>query len=254
MPSRSRTRQRAVIEGSQGAMAKVVVRSWIRTKARNGQGRRAPGRRSCPVRVNGLSCDEFQLMRHKRSKEKPRLRRATSEDAPALARLMVDAWQAAYRELVPDSYLSRLSAGRWEARFRESLAAGTEETYAVEAMGAVVGLLTLGACRDLDEDQEATGEIWGIYIAPSHWRRGIGSWVYSEGERMLRERGYGQVVLWVFERNAQARRFYESSGFHPDGATKTQHVGTGLAAMRYRKSLGNRSTDSREDNLPAGRS
>ena len=182
-------------------------------------------------------------MRHKSTEAKPRLRRTTSEDAPALARLMVDAWQAAYRGLVPDMDLSRLNVRRWAARFRESLATGTEETYAVEARGAVVGLLTLGACRDPDEDQEATGEIWGIYLAPSHWRRGIGSWVCKEGERMLRERGYGQVVLWVFERNEQARRFYETVGFHPDGATKTQQVGTALAVMRYRKPLGNRSTD-----------
>ena len=207
-------------------------------------GRRAGVRpEGCPVWVNVLNCGEFLEMRHKSTEAKPRLRRATSEHAPALARLMVDAWQAAYRGLVPDTHLSRLNAERWEARFRESLATRTEETYAVEVRGAVVGLLTLGACRDHDEDQEATGEIWGIYLAPSYWRRGIGSWVCNEGERMLRERGYSQVVLWVFERNEQARRFYDSLGFRPDGATKTHQVGTALAAMRYRKRLGSRSTD-----------
>jgi len=58
-----------------------------------------------------------------------------------------------------------------------------------------------------------------------------------EAEKKLISRNYRQVVLWVFEGNAAARRFYEAMGFEVDGASKTLNPGTPLQAIRYRKQL-----------------
>jgi ribosomal protein S18 acetylase RimI-like enzyme len=167
------------------------------------------------------------------------LRRATPDDAEALAKVHIDSWRAAYRGLVPDSHLDSLDYGRRAARFRESLSANAEETYLLERNGEVLGFLTLGACRDSDVDPKTTGEIWGIYLAPKHWRKGIGSFLSRRGEQMLESRGYTHAVLWVFEGNPQARRFYEAMGFETDGATKLLNLGVPLKAIRYRKSLEN---------------
>jgi ribosomal protein S18 acetylase RimI-like enzyme len=104
-----------------------------------------------------------------------------------------------------------------------------------ERGGEVVGFLTLGGCRDADVDQETTGEIWGIYIAPGHWRKGTGSLLCRFGEKTLRERGYRVATLWVFAANDQARRFYEAMSFKADGASKTLNPGMPLEAVRYRK-------------------
>jgi len=102
------------------------------------------------------------------------IRPAEPADAEAVARLHVDAWRTAYRGLVPDSFLESLDWNRRAQRFRESLAQKDEETYLVELEGVVLGFVTLGACRDEDVDPEVVGEIWGIYLAPQHWRKGIG--------------------------------------------------------------------------------
>ena len=89
------------------------------------------------------------------------IRRAQESDAPFLAKVHIDAWHAAYRGLVPDSFLQCFTYQSRAERFRQSLATGSEETYLVEENGKVMGFLTLGACRDSDLNVDCTGEIWG---------------------------------------------------------------------------------------------
>jgi ribosomal protein S18 acetylase RimI-like enzyme len=117
------------------------------------------------------------------------------------------------------------------------LATNAEDTCLVQVDGEVVGFLTLGAARDPDLDVGRTGEIWGIYISPAYWRRGIGKRLAEEAERILKSRGYEDAVLWVLEDNQQARRFYEAMGFSLDGESKTVDWGAPLKAVRYRKAL-----------------
>jgi RimJ/RimL family protein N-acetyltransferase len=165
------------------------------------------------------------------------LRNATPNDAAAMAAVHIDAWRTAYRGLVPDSFLAALDHGRRTERLREFLESGSGETYIVERDGRAIGHLTVGPCRDDDLDERTVGEIWGIYLAPGHWRQGIGTRVCQRAESMLRARGVRRSVLWVFEGNERARRFYEAMGYTPDEATKIIEVGAPLTAIRYRKDL-----------------
>jgi ribosomal protein S18 acetylase RimI-like enzyme len=168
------------------------------------------------------------------------IRRAQVNDAPTLARVHVDSWHVAYRGLIPDSFLQGFTYQRREEAFRQSLTANSEETYLIEDddhAGKAVGILTIGASRDADLDPSRTGEIWGIYIIPDYWRRGVGARLVQEAGRMLRSRGYRDVVLWVLEGNANARRFYEAMGFRPDEAFKILELGKPLKAIRYKKAL-----------------
>ena len=166
------------------------------------------------------------------------IRRATPADADALAKVHVDSWRTAYRGLVPDSQLDSLDYDRRAEGFWESLSGQREETYVVEQDGDALGFLTIGGCRDEDVDQEATGEIWGIYLAPQHWRKGIGHLLCRYGERILKSRSYRTATLWVFAENEQARGFYEAMGYRADGTTKVLNVGVPLEAVRYRRELG----------------
>jgi len=178
------------------------------------------------------------------------IRPATAADADALARLHVDSWRSAYRGLVPDSYLESLNYGHGALRFRRAIASGADETYVAEDSREMLGFLTLGACRDADVDPARTGEIWGIYLAPRHWRKGIGGQLCLHAERVLASRHYLQAVLWVFEGNAAARRFYEAMGFEVDGASKMLSPGAPLKAIRYRKQLKLAGLAQRVDDLP----
>jgi len=166
-----------------------------------------------------------------------KIRPARASDAPVLARVHVDSWRAAYRGLVPDSSLQAFSYQWREECFRQSLATNAEETYVVQLDEEVVGFLTLGAACDSDLDVNRTGEIWGIYISPHYWRKGIGKRLVVEAEMLFKSRRYESAVLWVLEGNQQARRFYEAMGFSLDGESKNIDWGTPLKAVRYRKNL-----------------
>jgi ribosomal protein S18 acetylase RimI-like enzyme len=165
------------------------------------------------------------------------MRRAEVGDAAILARVHVDAWRAAYGGLVPDEALRRFDYAGREESFRDALAAGAEETYVIEVARAPVGFVTIGSARDVDVDVTQVGEVWGIYIAPAQWRRGIGTLAMAQGEEMLRSRGLCEAVLWVLEGNDQGRRFYEAAGYTLDGGTKPVEWGRPLIAVRYRKAL-----------------
>jgi ribosomal protein S18 acetylase RimI-like enzyme len=165
------------------------------------------------------------------------LRRAISADAPAIARAHVASWQEAYPGIVPASHLQGFTIERTTERLRQSLASGAEETYVAEHDGEILGFLTLGDCRDTDVDQQTTGEIWGIYLSPEYWRKGIGRFLSEQGEAMLVSRGRSFATLWVLDANAQARRFYEAMGFELDGVTKQVSLGASLKAIRYCKKL-----------------
>jgi ribosomal protein S18 acetylase RimI-like enzyme len=165
------------------------------------------------------------------------LRIAVTSDAEKCARVHVAAWQAAYRGLVPEAFLAGFTVEKRTTVVRTSLEAHSEETWLLEEGNEPVAILTIGPNRDEDLDKQKVGELWGIYITPTWWRRGIGTKLVNEAERMLSSRGYEQVVLWVLDGNGPARRFYEAMGYGVDGAEKMVTLGVSLKVVRYMKSL-----------------
>jgi ribosomal protein S18 acetylase RimI-like enzyme len=168
---------------------------------------------------------------------KVNLRRATADEAGALAQVHLASWKAAYRGIVPEPYLEQFTIESGIERFRSFLASDPEKTYLAESGGRIAGFLTFGVCRDEDLDPASCGEIWGIYLSPEYWRRGIGTSICRQAEDMLASLGCSFCTLWVFEANNRARGFYEAMGFQPDGASKEVKLGVPLRAIRYRKSL-----------------
>jgi GNAT superfamily N-acetyltransferase len=166
-----------------------------------------------------------------------KLRLADPQDAEKLAQVHVAAWQAAYRGLVPDAFLDGFTVEKRTAAFRQSLESHSEETYLLEQDDQPVAILTIGPSRDEELDVRRVGELWGIYITPAWWRQGIGRRLVQEAERMLQARGCDTIVLWVFEGNADARRFYEAMGYLPDGTSKIIDLGVSLEAVRYVKQI-----------------
>jgi len=161
------------------------------------------------------------------------IRRATACDATGLAKVHVDSWQVAYKGLVPADFLQRFTYQKREEAFRAAISDRGEETYLVEVKDQIAGFVTIGACRDSDLDLLSCAEIWGIYISPDYWRRGIGKRLFQEAKRILLARGFQKIVLWVLEGNSTARSFYEDIGFYPDGAIKRIDLGAPLQEIRY---------------------
>lgn len=165
------------------------------------------------------------------------IRKATIQDAEAIARIHVFSWQHAYRGLIPDNFLNGLSVpGRTEF-WRSNLAAEPDGTLIVETGFEVVGFAGFGPARDKPA-APACAELYAIYIAPDHWGGGCGNLLWAEVERVLIAAGFSRVTLWVLSENRRGRRFYERHGFSVDGTSKViSFSGTGLAEVRYVKNI-----------------
>jgi ribosomal protein S18 acetylase RimI-like enzyme len=139
------------------------------------------------------------------------IRRATLEDARAIATVHVHAWQVAYQGIVPEALLRSLSIEQREQFWRQNLERRTSDTWVAAQDGKVLGWIS--AARSRDEDAlPSTGEVWAIYVDPPYWRQGLGRLLWREAARLLAAAGFLDVTLWVLKGNAQAIAFYESNG------------------------------------------
>jgi GNAT superfamily N-acetyltransferase len=152
------------------------------------------------------------------------VRRATNDDAAAIAGVHVRSWRSAYRGQMPDAVLDGLSESERAAAWRRWLAPADHGVQVAVAGGAVIGFCSLIAARDADLPG-GTGEVAAIYVLPEHWRSRAGSVLMLAALELARQRGYRGLTLWVLASNDRARRFYERCGFVADGAEKVQRIG-----------------------------
>jgi RimJ/RimL family protein N-acetyltransferase len=145
-----------------------------------------------------------------------RIRRATVADARAVAEVHVGSWRQAYRGMLPDAYLDRLSVQDRETMWREAFAEDSSGAFVAEAGDRIVGFASFGPSRD-EGASEDTGEVPAIYVEPSATGAGVGGELLRAATDALRERGYRRATLWVLEANERARRFYEKAGWVWDG-------------------------------------
>jgi ribosomal protein S18 acetylase RimI-like enzyme len=162
------------------------------------------------------------------------VRRATASDAPAIGRVHVRAWQAAYRGQMPEEYLDGLRpedrTAYWEAVLAREDLRGV--VLVAEQAGEVVGFAAAGPSRD----PEGAGELYAINLDPGHWGTGAGRALLEAAQEELARLGFAESVLWVLPGNTRARRFYEAAGWADDGSERTSEVfGIALAEVRYRR-------------------
>lgn len=146
------------------------------------------------------------------------IRNARTQDASALGRVYCRAWKTGYSGILPDGFLAGLTD--------ENCAPGRindEQNLVVLDAAQVVGLVNFGPARDAD--RAGWGEIRAIYVLPEYWNEGYGKTLFDCAVERLRTAGFDKTYLWVLEKNARARRFYESRGMTATAARKTVSIG-----------------------------
>ena len=156
------------------------------------------------------------------------IRPGTPEDAEAVARVQIASWRSAYAHLFSQEQLAGISLAERTENWRRW------PPLVADVDGDVVGFISVGPAHDAD----AESEVWAIYVRPDRWGNRIGRALMSAGEAKLRELGYTRAVLWVFEDNPRARRFYEAAGWRTDGKRQNAELfGMSAPAIRYAKQL-----------------
>ena len=167
------------------------------------------------------------------------IRNAGIDDADAIGAVVVRAWQAGYRGIMPDDYLDGLRAEQRAALWQGVLAdLGPDRWVRVLTVGdELVGFASCGP-ELADVGDGETGELYAINLDPGHWGRGLGRALLVEATRGLGAAGYHSAVLWVATGNERARRLYESEGWTAAGPARDAEVlGVTVNEVRYRKRL-----------------
>lgn len=166
------------------------------------------------------------------------LRPARPEDLPSIAVARARTWQAAYAAQVDADDLRRLTTPEALEAWVVRAAEGTSTTFWVaEVAGSTAGFAAFGAER-AESPVLWRGEVHALYVAPEHWRTGLGSSLLHVALDELTERGHDVVTLWVLDGNEPALAFYRRHGFHMTG--ETSHDARGHPEVRMSRLLGPR--------------
>jgi ribosomal protein S18 acetylase RimI-like enzyme len=165
-----------------------------------------------------------------------KIRKATANDAPAIAAIQVAASQNAYTDIVSPDYLKRLTVPTRTSVWTQLItaASGPEQIMVGEEADLVCCYAHFGRPRDANAT-DTTGELYSLYVDPSSWRRGFGRHLLAASMRRLSELGFNDATLWVLAANSQGRRFYERLGWDIDGTE--EGLDNTVIKIRYRRQL-----------------
>lgn len=129
------------------------------------------------------------------------------KDIEQVAKIITDDWKIAYRGIIDDEYLDSLNYKDREERIRSKYQKQKSIVYVEE--GVVKGYSRFGINRD---EEKNLGELYALYIKPDERGKGIGGRLLKETARILKKRGYKEMILWCLEENKNGRSFYEKMG------------------------------------------
>ena len=133
------------------------------------------------------------------------VRKPVFEDFPTMAEIKVRGWQTAYRGIVDEAYLRKLSADQ----ICESMRAKKKERFLVaDVNGEIVGFCRYRLCEDTDVEGNCHGEISELYVKPERKRMGIGRMLFLHVMEDLKNSGRKSVILGCFSENHSAQAFY----------------------------------------------
>lgn len=161
------------------------------------------------------------------------IERAKSGDEGKLAFIQTQSWKAGFKGILRPDILERYTQlDKATAMYRRLLEQNIGNGYMLKIDGNPHCIAWWAATRD--EDMPGYAELICIHSLPGMWRNGYGSKMMDAVLRDVANAGYSKIMLWVFEENARARRFYETLGFTLNGKTKSDFEATEVC---YEKNL-----------------
>jgi ribosomal protein S18 acetylase RimI-like enzyme len=163
------------------------------------------------------------------------IRQATTDDSLSIAKVHVASWQCAYKGILSEDYLCKLNVDISNNNFKKAISQNVETFFVAESNDTIIGFCAIGPTRDPIDNERITAEIYALYLFPEFFGKGIGKLLLENAEKYFYQKEHSQFVLWVLEKNEQARKFYEKSGFITDGSSQIFNYGSPATALYYKK-------------------
>ncbi len=140
------------------------------------------------------------------------IRRATPDDAQAVAATHDDAWRAAYQGIIPGRELERLIRRRGPEWWDGAIRKGSRISILVFG-DRMAGYANYG--RNRARSLYYDGEVYEIYLRPEFQGLGFGRRLFGAARRDLCQSGMKSLVVWALSDNEPALAFYQALGGRP---------------------------------------
>jgi GNAT superfamily N-acetyltransferase len=176
------------------------------------------------------------------------VRAATTSDAGEIARIQLDTWRAAYRDLLPAEVLDALDAAEAEATWRHTIEEGPARVFVATEGQWHVGFVAAGLAPQ-DESAAADGTpapdadhvalVSTLLVEPRWGRRGHGGRLLAAAGETMAGGGLTRGVSWVAELDKASLSFWKRAGWQADGTVRTLDAGgRPLREVRFSGTLG----------------
>ena len=127
------------------------------------------------------------------------IRKPKKEDYAAMARILVDGWRCAYKNIVEDEYLDNLSVEKICKRYTENKKGNA--FLVAEVNGEVAAFCRYSLSIPAEDRDGFDGTISEIYVKPDLKHGGIGTVLFNNVLQDFRKNGNSCVILGCFSKN-----------------------------------------------------
>lgn len=165
------------------------------------------------------------------------VRPAVVGDAQQVAAVHAQSSHAAYAQVVPEPHTA-LSPEKRRAFWVDAIEYSEPQVHVALEGDAIVGFVGFDRSRDA-KSKPTTGEIWALYVLPSHWDQGVGLALWDAAREGLVEEGCTEVTMWIPLCNERALRFADLAGFKRElNTAKTALIsGVKLEEIRVKRKI-----------------
>ncbi len=161
------------------------------------------------------------------------IRRVALGDEVTLAYIQTESWKAAFKDILEKEELIRCTnVERAKQMYQKLLEEQKGNGYILEINGKGHCIAWWDASRE--GDMPGFAELICIHSLQENWGKGYGSKMMDKVLMDISEAGYTKVMLWVFEENERAKRFYGTKGFVK--SEKSKEI-KGVVEVMYVKEL-----------------
>ncbi len=163
------------------------------------------------------------------------IRAGSAADAAQIAAVQREGWFAAYRGIIADEIIDRVTAPDDGARTSSTARSQRQRS----AFGPETDVLSAPWPHPLSTggEERRVAELYALYVHPAWWSTGTGRALMDRVLARSAADGYSSITLWALRDNRRARRFYERAGFAPDGATNVLTRLGDVLEVRYHRTL-----------------
>ena len=140
------------------------------------------------------------------------LRRAKSGDEKILAYIQTESWKSAFSEILSLEELERSTNVEKAEEMYKRVLNRYDVNITIEFVDKKPHCIAAWS-KSRSELAPDAAELICIHSLSDKWHKGYGSIMMNHIIDEIKQAGYAEVILWVFEKNLRAIRFYEKHGF-----------------------------------------